>query len=361
VVKAQTFADLHSQDTPAARSTFAVALAAFLADCATERNLAGTTLHAYRSNGERLGKRPWRGELTWADRLLDGFAAAELARVRKEMLDAGRSAKTINQYRVVVHAIFGDAPSSPARGWAWCDVKRMVSRGDLNFYAPDELARLVDSSLGDMDKAIYTVAAEAGARLSDVRGLRVRDLDFNPNGGCVRFARGYTSRGGDAPNKSREVRSVPMTDHMRQRLLAFCEGRPGDARVFEYEGHALDEGALHRRFKRTIKRAGLHDLRFHELRHTFGTQMIRKHDIRKVQGWMGHASITTTQIYLHFRDAPEDSATNSAVWDVAPQAPESTPPTTSNVVQMRPSKRRAGGTSGGPGVFGASPPLDGVA
>ena len=52
--------------------------------------------------------------------------------------------------------------------------------------------------------------------------------------------------------------------------------------------------------------AGLRDLRFHDLCHTFGTRMIRKADIRRVQEWMGHADVQTTMKYLHY--APRGDA-----------------------------------------------------
>ena len=56
------------------------------------------------------------------------------------------------------------------------------------------------------------------------------------------------------------------------------------------------------------ERAGLRPLRFHELRHTFGTRMIAKADIRRVQEWMGHADIQTTMKYLHYAPREEDAA-----------------------------------------------------
>jgi Phage integrase family len=49
-------------------------------------------------------------------------------------------------------------------------------------------------------------------------------------------------------------------------------------------------------------------LRFHDLRHTFGTRMIVKADIRRVQEWMGHADIQTTMRYLHYAPRHEDAA-----------------------------------------------------
>ena len=48
-------------------------------------------------------------------------------------------------------------------------------------------------------------------------------------------------------------------------------------------------------------------LRFHDLRHTFGTRMIAKADIRRVQEWMGHADIQTTMRYLHYAPRAEDA------------------------------------------------------
>ena len=81
-----------------------------------------------------------------------------------------------------------------------------------------------------------------------------------------------------------------------------------DELVFVGEsGGYLDGSALRRRYKTALGRAGLRDLRFHDLRHTFGTRMIAKADIRRVQEWMGHADIQTTMRYLHFAPRDEDA------------------------------------------------------
>lgn len=63
-------------------------------------------------------------------------------------------------------------------------------------------------------------------------------------------------------------------------------------------GSYVDASALRRRYDAALKRGGLRRLRFHDLRHTFGTQVIAKADIRRVQEWMGHADIQTTMKYL---------------------------------------------------------------
>jgi integrase len=56
-----------------------------------------------------------------------------------------------------------------------------------------------------------------------------------------------------------------------------------------------------------LRRAGLRRLRSHDLRHTFGTRMIAKAEIRRVQEWMGHADIQTTMKYLRYAPRTEDA------------------------------------------------------
>jgi integrase len=64
----------------------------------------------------------------------------------------------------------------------------------------------------------------------------------------------------------------------------------------------LNDDRLRRRYGAALKLAGLRRLRFHDLRHTFGSLAITRADIDEVQAWMGHADIQTTMRYLHYRD-----------------------------------------------------------
>ncbi len=72
-------------------------------------------------------------------------------------------------------------------------------------------------------------------------------------------------------------------------------------------GGYLDPSALWRRYKQALRTAGLRDLRFHDLRHTFGTQVIATASILKVKEWMGHADVDTTMRYLHFAPQAADA------------------------------------------------------
>jgi len=72
-------------------------------------------------------------------------------------------------------------------------------------------------------------------------------------------------------------------------------------------GPPINGDARSKRYEQALKAAGLRRLRFHDLRHTFGTRMIGEADTRRVQEWMGHADIQTTMKYLHYSPRKEDA------------------------------------------------------
>ena len=95
-------------------------------------------------------------------------------------------------------------------------------------------------------------------------------------------------------------------------------------------GGFLDGSALRRRYKAALARAGLRLLRFHDLRHTFGTRMIAHADIRRVQEWMGHADVQTTMQYLHYAPRGDEAELVARAFarpggGVAASVPERTP------------------------------------
>ena len=71
-------------------------------------------------------------------------------------------------------------------------------------------------------------------------------------------------------------------------------------RVFVNDiGEHIEDSALRRRFYTALKRAGLAHMRFHDLRHTFGTIALQAFPLTDVKAFMGHADIQTTMIYIH--------------------------------------------------------------
>jgi integrase len=171
--------------------------------------------------------------------------------------------------------------------------------------------------------------------------LRWRDVDFA--GDTIRVRASYADGALTTP-KSGKVRSVPMAPevaaalaklgHRGQSTAALAKlGHRGqstddDDVVFigEFGGY-VDGSALRRRYDIAVKAAGLRPLRFHDLRHTFGTRMIAKADIRRVQEWMGHADIQTTMKYLHYAPRPEDARLVAEAFQVSVGSAAETPGT----------------------------------
>jgi len=135
----------------------------------------------------------------------------------------------------------------------------------------------------------------------------------------VRVRASYSAGALTSP-KSGKVRSVPMAPQVAETLARL--GRRGwsvgdDDLVFVGEGGGFVDGsALRRRYKFALERAGLRSLRFHDLRHTFGTRAIGKADILRVKEWMGHADVATTMRYLHYVPRPEDARLIAAAFAI---------------------------------------------
>jgi integrase len=102
-----------------------------------------------------------------------------------------------------------------------------------------------------------------------------------------------------------------MVDEIAEALREL-KGRSGytgkkDLVFVSRDGTHLDGSALRRRYLATVEAAGLRRLRFHDLRHTFGSLSINVASIFQVQAWMGHANISTTMRYLHHKSRADDA------------------------------------------------------
>jgi integrase len=213
---------------------------------------------------------------------------------------------------VVLHGIFQRARK--VHGLAHnpvSDVEKppLTRSGDIDVFSPEEVFALARAAESDRDAAIFLTAAFTGLRLGELLALHWRDIDF---AGEVVRVRGTYSVGTLTTPKSGKVRSVPLAPDVAETLARLSVRErftTEDDIVFTGElGGYLDGSALRRRYTAALRRAGLRQLRFHDLRHTFGTRMIAHADIRRVQEWMGHADIQTTMKYLHYAPRAEDAA-----------------------------------------------------
>jgi integrase len=179
----------------------------------------------------------------------------------------------------------------------------------LEVFSVEEVLALVRAAASEQDAAIFRTAAFTGLRRGELVALRWRDVDFER--AHIRVTASY-SEGHLATPKSGTARSVPLAPEVAEALARLACGdllTGDDDLVFPgLDGGYLDGSALYRRYKDALKRAGLRDLRFHDLRHMFGTRVIGRASILQVKEWMGHADVDTTMQYLHYAPSTEDAA-----------------------------------------------------
>jgi integrase len=240
--------------------------------------------------------------------------SAEAVEQWARMLGADRPLSNRSKQKVIVifHGLMERArrvwklPSNPVQ-----DLDRphtAPSAGGIDVFSPEEVLALVRHADDEQDAALFLTAAFTGLRQGELVALRWRDVDFP--GEHVRVTASFTNGALTSP-KSGRVRSVPMAPAVAEALARLSQRehrtRDDDLVFPGAVGTYLDPSALVKRYKRALAAAGLRALRFHDLRHTFGTTMIRKADIVRVQEWMGHADIETTRKYLHFVPRPDDA------------------------------------------------------
>jgi integrase len=226
------------------------------------------------------------------------------------------------QWLVVLHGVFRRAqtvwglPVNPVTG---IEKYRQRSSGDIDVFSPEEVLALVRAASDEQDAAIYLTAAFAGLRRGELLALRWRDVNFA--GQAIRVHASFAGGQVMSP-KSGKVRSVPMAPDVASALAALGRRERwtgDDDLVFVGTlGSHVDGSALRRRYIDALRRAGLRPLRFHDLRHTFGTRMIAKADIRRVQEWMGHADVQTMMKYLHYALRDDDAALVAEVFRTQP-------------------------------------------
>ncbi len=273
------------------------------------------------------------------DRPAKAITTAEVEELLRTVADSGVTPRTVNRVRAVVSAVFNfgmrsstfGLPQNPATA---ADRWREPRRGVLVYYSPEEVeavARGLSDGLGrepprqrDQNERAedrqsgeaVRVAAYAGIRLGELLAVRWRDVDWT--GSALTVSRAL-SAGVEGPTKSGHVRRVPLSDQAAAALerLSRREHFVGpDELVFANEmGRPLDGSALRRRYKRARDRAGLRPLRWHDLRHTFGSLLAANGiDLVTIKSAMGHADLKTTERYLHAKPSTEQAALFTAAF-----------------------------------------------
>ncbi len=270
---------------------------AFLLELRVERGLSPLTIAAYRNDlaqfADHAAEDRWRDD---PQPLIDFVASLRRAGARGST-QARKSAAVRSFYAFALR-----------EGHATKDVPALVDAPRPGSYlpdvlAPDEVIRILDAppaadqtGIGIRDRAILELLYGCGLRVSELVGLDTDRVDLDRQ--HVRVI-----------GKGNKERRVPMGDEARSRLQSYrigpraewTAGKPTPAVFVGRRGKRLSREAVWSLVKRWTEVAKVtRRVTPHTFRHSFATHLLEGGaDLRVVQALLGHASISTTQLYTH--------------------------------------------------------------
>ncbi|MFL5869718.1 MAG: tyrosine recombinase [Solirubrobacterales bacterium] len=165
--------------------------------------------------------------------------------------------------------------------------------------APAEMAVLLDripatSPLDVRDRALFELAYSCGLRADEIVSADIGDIDFDSE--TIRVT-----------GKGQKTRVVPIGEPAQRALRRYLEAarralepRPDEAALFvSRRGRRLSPSDVRRRLEKWVREAALAGhVSPHTLRHSFATHLLEGGaDLRSIQDLLGHASVSTTQVY----------------------------------------------------------------
>jgi integrase len=224
---------------------------------------------------------------------VDAFTRAELAR--------GMAIKTVNNRLAVLSTLIKYVTGERSR----LRFKLAGMAAEIQAVDPEDVDRLLAAADDDRLIAIVLLAAEAGLRVGEIRGLQWTDA----RNGQITVRRALDKMTGEAvAPKHNRARTVPLSPRLVEALAALP--RRGLWVISECDGSSVAYDRVSEDVSALYVRAGVTrpPKPIHCLRHTFGTVMARKVPLPVLRTLMGHADIQTTLRYVDVGEADKRSA-----------------------------------------------------
>ena len=268
----------------------------FLSYIQVEKGLSANTLQSYKRDIARL--QSWAGKKGKDVAQLERKDIREwIASMSREGLAPTSVARAVSAARGFFSFLMldGHVKRHPVE-----DIHTPQRHANLpKFLTEEEMERLlfapdIQTDTGVRDRAMLELMYAAGLRVSELCGLKVSDVDID---GAVVTCHGKGS-------KQRRIPIGKSAVHWVQRYCAVRERLGVESpTLFLNRGRAITRQLAWSIIKSHAAEARVPEISPHTLRHSFGTHLIQHGaDSRSVQAMLGHADISTTEIYTHITD-----------------------------------------------------------
>lgn len=191
-----------------------------------------------------------------------------------------------------------------------------------SYYSAEEMEKLFEAAQGHKLELIIQLAAFYGLRRAEVMGLRWEAIDFEAKTLTIRHIVTSTRIDGkkilveaDRAKTKSSLRTLPLVDPIAERLKAVKEQQEYNQKICgncynqEYLGYVfvdamgnlIQPDSVTTGFPQLLKENGLRRIRFHDLRHSCASLLLKEGvPMKQIQEWLGHSDISTTaNIYAH--------------------------------------------------------------
>lgn len=251
-------------------------------------------------NHSKTNKRSWKRDVTSTNALLKFFGGKKITEVTPWMVDRYKSRRlkqtstrntpitkaTVNRELACLKKMLSYAVgenwlvSNPLRGYKLYKEKP----NKIRVVSPAEFKKVYDEASGDL-KTKLIIGYNTGMRKSEIVSLKWTDVDLMTRLICV------------SDTKNEESREVPINDECYGFLLSLKENAKGEYVLPRRRSPVRNFKTA---FNNAVQRAGVEPFTFHDLRHTYASNLVMAGvDITTVQELLGHKSITMTKRYSH--------------------------------------------------------------
>ena len=267
----------------------------YLSYCRVEKGLSANSIESYAHDLARLGD--------WAEKHGENLLELTRTDLREWLIDLSAEKLSENSKRRLISAVRGfykflmfdgHIKNNPAEDLV-APQKGVYLPRFLNRSEIESLLAVPDTSteIGLRDRAILELMYASGLRVSEAANVRINDIDLD---GGILTTTGKGSKTRRVPVGSSAIEWVRSYLALRRKK----ENIEIDNMFVNAAGSPIDRQTIYISITQYAEQCGLVGVSPHTLRHSFATHMIQNNaDIRSVQQMLGHADISTTQIYTH--------------------------------------------------------------